>query len=1158
MAYDAARRQVVLFGGKLAFDTWLMDTWVWDGTNWVQKFPANAPPAREGHAMAYDAARGQVVLFGGTGSSGLLNDTWVWDGTNWVQKSTATSPAARCGHAMAYDPVRRQVVLFGGWNGSIHLNDTWVWDGTNWTEEFPPNSPPALSAHAMAYDVARGRVVLFGGTKRSSLGYNETSSDTWLYPGCSILLTPSELQVSSAGLSGSFSVSVTGTGCSWTARSSASWLQIVYGASGTGSGTVGFVVSPNATEQSRTATVTVGGQTLTVTQAGTAVSGTPFALTATPRCWEGDSTYPAGPGILLQWEDLGWPSRYEIVRDGQVIGTVRGNQFYNIVGLTPGRTYQYQVRAWSSTASLSSVQAVATAPTGCPAAGGPALESVTMVKSTLTSGQTTTAKLRLTAAAPAGGVTVTLSSSNALLTVSASVAVAAGQNTATFPVTAGTVTAAVQVTVTARLGAGAASATVDLRPNESSNAGVAYLLLHGLNSDPETWKDLIYSRFGYCDRLKIVKGDSLEPFRAEYDGQIYNPEAWDWFRKDWPSNGCYALEFNSSEALLPGGGDWESGDGLTYEELGMQVGAAVKWIVQDRKPATIVFVGHSRGGLAARAYLQALNASTTYRKALVTIGTPHRGSPFGRIKWWMDAQGYKWTDTLATIEQIGAMTNSPLVTLGALVIRQKLRFVFSPSTGYLGTAHTAEGTLDLTQNPPLKQLDDGASQLSSVVDASGQIVSTGLGLGENVLLGCNVFTASGLCPALGTLLPGDLDSLRNYVMENITSGPAQGWSTNTDGVVPAVSQQMPGSWFGSGVSLVTRYLDRIPHIDQTKQVSCIDEVLNTVVGGLPAGGMSTGAESEGEAEAAVGESRAGEERSAQRLEAAKMRQRLSQLEARELVERAVEGTRENTLEGLLSRQEMRERDAEGRRAVARELGRVLEGADAGMRRVAVRLMAEAPVEESVEAVLGVLRREKDEKVREAAARSLVELARRVKEEGLRGDLSQGVVRLAAEAGPEEGDSFRAAVEALVELGGAAEVERLLELYEGSGEGRRWLIRERMGELRNGEGARRLAVELKGDPEVRQDRTRLAGEVLSAMSTVESVEGLLEWAMGVEQEEQRREAVKWLRAVRTPAARARLQEGVVEGQFRSAELQQELAEALANTNQCTQAPATPIN
>jgi hypothetical protein len=38
----------------------------------------------------------------------------------------------------------------------------------------------------------------------------------------------------------------------------------------------------------------------------------------------------------------------------------------------------------------------------------------------------------------------------------------------------------------------------------------------------------------------------------------------------------------------------------------------------------------------------------------------------------------------------------------------------------------------------------------------------------------------------------------------------------------------------------------------------------------------------------------------------------------------------------------------------------------------------------------------------------------------------------------------------------------------------------------------------------------------------------------------------------------LEAAVVEGQFRSAELQRDLAGVLASGNQCTQAPATPIN
>jgi hypothetical protein len=33
--------------------------------------------------MAYDAARGEVVLFGGKSASGGCGDTWTWDSKNW-------------------------------------------------------------------------------------------------------------------------------------------------------------------------------------------------------------------------------------------------------------------------------------------------------------------------------------------------------------------------------------------------------------------------------------------------------------------------------------------------------------------------------------------------------------------------------------------------------------------------------------------------------------------------------------------------------------------------------------------------------------------------------------------------------------------------------------------------------------------------------------------------------------------------------------------------------------------------------------------------------------------------------------------------------------------------------------------------------------------
>src|SRR5580765_7461768 len=68
MAYDAASNQVVLFGGFILDSPYLLgDTCTWDGTDWTQRFPAHFPSARYYTSMAYDAARGQVVMFGGQG-----------------------------------------------------------------------------------------------------------------------------------------------------------------------------------------------------------------------------------------------------------------------------------------------------------------------------------------------------------------------------------------------------------------------------------------------------------------------------------------------------------------------------------------------------------------------------------------------------------------------------------------------------------------------------------------------------------------------------------------------------------------------------------------------------------------------------------------------------------------------------------------------------------------------------------------------------------------------------------------------------------------------------------------------------------------------------------------------------------------------------------
>ena len=182
MAYDAAARTVVLFGGfsgSAPTGHYLGDTWTWNGATWTQQHPAASPRARWEAALAYDAATGNTVLFGGSSQTAYFGDTWTWHGGTWTRQHPAARPGARSsGAAVAYDAATRTVVLFGGNAPTGNLGDTWTWDGRTWARQHPATSPPGRDSATMAYDAATGTAVLFGGF--TSLGLGELS-DTWTW-----------------------------------------------------------------------------------------------------------------------------------------------------------------------------------------------------------------------------------------------------------------------------------------------------------------------------------------------------------------------------------------------------------------------------------------------------------------------------------------------------------------------------------------------------------------------------------------------------------------------------------------------------------------------------------------------------------------------------------------------------------------------------------------------------------------------------------------------------------------------------------------------------------------------------------------------------------------------------------------------------------------
>jgi len=196
MAYDAARGVIVLFGGaRPGFNPdQLGDTWTWDGRTWIEQHPTVSPSAREGASMAFDTARRQVVLFGGgsfIGGRVLPPETWAWDGSAWSRLSPEVSPPARTLASMAYDETRHVVVLFGGGpSAANYLADTWTWDGRTWSKEHPEEGPYAKFSAAMEYAGNIGAVVMFGG-EGCTMGCVGQDQSMWSWNGTKwVLLQP--------------------------------------------------------------------------------------------------------------------------------------------------------------------------------------------------------------------------------------------------------------------------------------------------------------------------------------------------------------------------------------------------------------------------------------------------------------------------------------------------------------------------------------------------------------------------------------------------------------------------------------------------------------------------------------------------------------------------------------------------------------------------------------------------------------------------------------------------------------------------------------------------------------------------------------------------------------------------------------------------------
>jgi len=170
------------------------------------------------------------------------------------------------------------------------------------------------------------------------------------------------------------------------------------------------------------------------------------------------------------------------------------------------------------------------------------------------------------------------------------------------------------------------------------------LLLHGMNSNTQTWDTFVQQQIG----LPVAKwATDIRVNEGEIAGQ----------RPMLNSTGvrCYRLQFGGYEngntrmgledltaAIAPNYLNnplRRCGDFETFTQLGQEIDDAITLLLArpEYQNAQIILVGHSRGGIAARAFLQMAdaNASKTAVVGFLTTGTPHTGSRMGRIYKWL-------------------------------------------------------------------------------------------------------------------------------------------------------------------------------------------------------------------------------------------------------------------------------------------------------------------------------------------------------------------------------------------------------------------------------------------------------------------------------------------------------------------------------------------
>jgi len=186
LAFDGTHRRLVFHAVQQGVDTWLAETWTWDGVDWSRAWAETCgalqhPPCAPAPGFVADGPGGKVIGL----SAGTTADTGMvygWTGAAWTASTVHGAPYLPV--AIAFDGLTGRTLAIGrtALSTTSESYALYAYDGSHWTSTAMPASlqhRSAMTFNGSALGSASD-AILWGGEADSAATIVPVS-ETWTY-----------------------------------------------------------------------------------------------------------------------------------------------------------------------------------------------------------------------------------------------------------------------------------------------------------------------------------------------------------------------------------------------------------------------------------------------------------------------------------------------------------------------------------------------------------------------------------------------------------------------------------------------------------------------------------------------------------------------------------------------------------------------------------------------------------------------------------------------------------------------------------------------------------------------------------------------------------------------------------------------------------------